>query len=97
MGILSLFDIRAFQEFWIFPSSATESDPAISVLHTLKDALLNAEPVQAELDRGLCILLPSQASKRVELPPDFFNVSAEEIKREQQARYEIDSSLRKLE
>ncbi len=77
--------------------SASELDPAISVLHTLKDALINAEPVQAELDRGLCILLPSQASKRVELPPDFFNVSAEEIKREQQARYKKRLSLRKFE
>jgi len=40
------------------------------------------------LDRGLQILLPSQASQRVELPPDFFWITAEEVKREQQQRTE---------
>ena len=61
----------------------------MTVLHNLKDAIQAAEPITAELDRGLCILLPSQASKRVELPPDFFHFSAEEIKKEQQARYAV--------
>ena len=60
----------------------------MSVLHNLKDAIQTAEPIKAELDRGLRILLPNQASKRIDLPPDFFNYSAEEIKKEQQARYE---------
>lgn len=40
-----------------------------------------------ELDRNTQVLLPSQAAKRVELPPVFFSISPEEIKREQQARY----------
>merc|ERR1711997_1078899 len=51
-------------------------------------AIEAAEPIKAELDRGLRILLPSQVSKRVELPPDFFNISPEEIKKEQKARTE---------
>ena len=54
----------------------------MSVLYCLRDAIEAAEPIKAELDRGLRILLPSQVSKRVELPPDFFNISPEEIKKE---------------
>ena len=61
-------------------------DPTLSVMQNLKDAILTAEPIKAELDRGLRILLPNQASKRIDLPPDFFNYSSEEIKKEQQAR-----------
>ena len=57
----------------------------------MRDAIETAEPIKAELDRGLRILLPNQASKRVELPSDFFNMSAEEIKKEQLARYYIPS------
>lgn len=76
------------QEFWIYPASTIELDPQMSVLYCLRDAIEAAEPIKAELDRGLRILLPSQVSKRVELPPDFFNISPEEIKKEQKARTE---------
>ena len=41
---------------------------------------------QASLDRGLRVLMPNQARRQVNLPPDFFNITAEELKREQQAR-----------
>lgn len=53
---------------------------------TLKDALFSAEPIKAKLDRGLKVLLPSQANSHTELPPDFFNLTAEEIAREQKER-----------
>ena len=47
---------------------------------------------QAMLDRGLRVLLPNQARREVNLPPDFFNLTPEELKREQQARYCIASN-----
>ena len=53
----------------------------------LKEALLGAEPVRAELDRGTKVLLPNQAQKPISLPPDFFNVTQEELKREQELKY----------
>jgi hypothetical protein len=53
----------------------------------LCDALQNAEPISLELDRNLQVLLPSQAAKRVELPPVLFSITAEELKREQQMRF----------
>ncbi|ALC42059.1 Gint3 [Drosophila busckii] len=58
----------------------------------LIEALKNAEPIQLELDRNIKVLLPSQA-RRVILPDDFYRISPEEIKREQQLRAEaIESS-----
>ena len=78
------------QDFWKFPDYLLEGDLCVATLdklQTLKDALNSAAPIKAELDRGLKVLLPSQASKAFNLPPDFFSLSADEIKREQQARY----------
>uniref|UniRef100_A0A2M3Z660 Putative ubiquitin regulatory protein n=1 Tax=Anopheles braziliensis TaxID=58242 RepID=A0A2M3Z660_9DIPT len=61
-------------------------DPDCS-LEVLLEALKAAEPIQLELDRNLQVLLPSQV-KRTNLPPDFFRISPEELKREQQLRTE---------
>ena len=52
----------------------------------LKEALIGAEPIRAELDRGLKVLLPSQVQKTIALPPDFFALSPEELKKEQQLK-----------
>jgi len=80
------------QDFWKFPDHLLDSqdDAAFTVdkLLLFRDALHSAAPIKAELDRGLRVLMPSEASKQMHLPPDFFSVSADEIKREQQARTE---------
>lgn len=73
------------EEFLIYGKDNVEGP---DILQVLVDALRNAEPVSLELDRNTQVLLPSQAAKRVELPPVFFSISPEEIKREQQARAE---------
>ncbi|XP_022115541.2 UBX domain-containing protein 6 [Pieris rapae] len=62
--------------------------PSIESLTTLIDALRSAEPIQLELDRNLQVLLPSQAANKVQLPPSFYALSMEEIKREQKLRAE---------
>ncbi|XP_055919732.1 UBX domain-containing protein 6 [Eupeodes corollae] len=64
-------------------------------LTVLLDALQNAEPILLELDRNIQVLLPMQA-KRTELPSDFFRISPEEIKREQQLRSEAIESAQIL-
>ncbi|KAM6107137.1 UBX domain-containing protein 6 isoform 2-T2 [Pterocles gutturalis] len=51
-----------------------------------KEQLLNSEPVRAQLDRQLCVFKPSPEAARFELPNDFYNLTAEEIKREQRLR-----------
>ncbi|XP_076662600.1 GDI interacting protein 3 [Halictus rubicundus] len=55
----------------------------LSILHS---ALKTAEPFPLELDRNIQVLMPTQASHRTELPPNFFTITPEEIKREQQLR-----------
>ncbi|XP_055630099.1 UBX domain-containing protein 6 [Toxorhynchites rutilus septentrionalis] len=56
-----------------------------TALDGLIEALKCSEPFHLELDRNIQVLLPSQVRKTT-LPPDFFRVSLEEIKREQQLR-----------
>lgn len=56
-------------------------------LPSLLEALKNAEQINLELDRNIKVLLPSQA-KSVILPDDFYRISPEELKREQQLRTE---------
>ncbi|KAK3914032.1 UBX domain-containing protein 6 [Frankliniella fusca] len=73
------------ETFYVFSEVTPET---LENLQMLYDALGSAEPVQLELDRNLNVLYPSQAAKRVELPPVFFNITAEELKREQQLRSE---------
>ncbi|NXN12866.1 UBXN6 protein, partial [Indicator maculatus] len=63
----------------------------LSRLEDLKDyreQLVSSEPVRAQLDRQLCLFKPSPAAARFELPNDFYNLTAEEIKREQRLRTE---------
>ncbi|XP_014359020.2 UBX domain-containing protein 6 [Papilio machaon] len=65
-----------------------ENVPSIESLTTLIDALRSAEPIQLELDRNVQVLLPSQAAHQLALPPAFYALSADELKREQQLRTE---------
>lgn len=58
----------------------------IENLMILDEALRSAEPIPIELDRNLQVLMPSQARLRNELPPSFFTITPEEIKKEQQLR-----------
>ncbi|NXN23296.1 UBXN6 protein, partial [Nycticryphes semicollaris] len=53
-----------------------------------KEQLLSSEPLRAQLDRQLCLFKPSPQAARFELPNDFYNLTAEEIKREQRLRTE---------
>ena len=62
------------EDFWFFPEDNTDID----ALATMRDTLRTAEPVAAELDRGVTVLPPSQKISR-ELPPDFFSLTKEEV------------------
>lgn len=55
----------------------------------LVDALQNAEIINLELDRNVQVLQPSQAGRKTKLPDDFFRYTPEELKKEQQSRYEL--------
>ena len=47
---------------------------------------MQAEPILPQLDRGLRVLRPAEVSESIHLPGEFFNLSADEIKREQSSR-----------
>jgi len=72
------------EEFWVFPEENTDFE----TLGAMKDTLKSAEPVSAELDRGLVAIAPQQKMCR-ELPPDFFTISKEELKNEQANKKEL--------
>ncbi|XP_078411815.1 UBX domain-containing protein 6 [Cetorhinus maximus] len=65
-------------------------------LRQYKDELLSAEPVRAQLDRRIQVFRPSPQAARFELPSDFYNLTADEIKREQLMRSEAVDRMTKL-
>lgn len=71
------------EDFLIWDRKNIESLDQLSIL---LDGLLCAETISLELDRNIQILLSSQVRKFENLPPDFYRISPEEIKREQELR-----------
>lgn len=67
------------------PFLVWSTDFPTEMLTQLTEALDLCEVISLELDRNMKVLLPSQISN-VNLPPDFFRISPEELKKEQQAR-----------
>ncbi|XP_035734413.1 UBX domain-containing protein 6-like [Vespa mandarinia] len=57
-------------------------------LTMLVEAIRSAEIIPLEVDRNLQVLLPSQANEMTELPESFFNITLEELKKEQKLRAE---------
>lgn len=66
---------------------AEQDAEALEKMKEKKEELQNGEPVRAKLDRQAQAFRPSQHATRFELPPDFYNLTAEELKREQQLKY----------
>ncbi|XP_041972454.1 UBX domain-containing protein 6 [Aricia agestis] len=96
-GSMELLQAAGFEQKKLPNADGVEEDflvfnidnvPSVESLTTLIDALRSAEPIQLELDRNLQVLLPSQAAAKMQLPPAFYALTPEEIKREQQLRTE---------
>ncbi|XP_053153078.1 UBX domain-containing protein 6 isoform X2 [Hemicordylus capensis] len=73
------------EDFYVLKEEALEK---LDDLKAHKEKLLSGEPVRVQLDRQLCIFKPSPQASHFELPSDFFNLTAEELKREQRLRAE---------
>ncbi|XP_019509044.1 PREDICTED: UBX domain-containing protein 6 isoform X2 [Hipposideros armiger] len=73
------------EEFYVL-SEAALAQPQSLERH--KEQLLCAEPVRATLARQRRVFRPSPLASQFDLPADFFNLTAEEIKREQRLRSE---------
>lgn len=72
------------EKFLIFSLDVQEN---LEQMNTLLEALKCSEPIPLVLDRNLQVLLPSQV-RVTALPPEFFRITLEELKREQQLRAE---------
>lgn len=81
------------EQFYIFDESNIDG---LETLLFLRDALKAEDRIELELDRNLKVLSPSQAAKRVDLPMEFYSISKEELKREQQTRAEEMEKLTQL-
>ena len=66
------------------------ADTAVNLDHQLhlREILLAAEPIRPELDRNVKVYHSSPRATRIEVPDEFYTISPEEMKREQQARQE---------
>lgn len=72
-------------QFWVF---GCDNLSDMSPLEQLRDALVSCEPLKPQLDRGLSVLLPAEAATHTDLPPGFFNLTADELRKEQQLKTE---------
>uniref|UniRef100_A0A8C9PMG8 UBX domain-containing protein 6 n=1 Tax=Spermophilus dauricus TaxID=99837 RepID=A0A8C9PMG8_SPEDA len=81
--LLPVPDQEDLEEFYVL-SEAALAQPQSLERH--KEQLLGAEPVRAKLDRQRRVFRPSPLASQFDLPGDFFNLTAEEIKREQRLR-----------
>lgn len=65
-----------------------EMSADVGRLTSLKEVLQIAEPIRPELDRDVHVFHPSSAPTRFDVPDEFYNASADEIKRELAIRQE---------
>ncbi|KAG7488202.1 hypothetical protein MATL_G00030150 [Megalops atlanticus] len=68
---------------------AEQEPDKLEQLKESRDRLQKGEPIRAQLDRRPQAFRSSPHATRFELPPDFYNLTAEELKREQQLRTEL--------
>ncbi|XP_025195479.1 UBX domain-containing protein 6 [Melanaphis sacchari] len=71
------------EDFLVFPEECLNN---LALVQTTVDDLQSAERIQLVLDRNVQVLLPSQASVKVSLPPEFFIMSTAELKAEYKKR-----------
>lgn len=74
------------EEFLVLPEQSPDD---LELMKERRDRLQRGEPVRATLDRQPQALRPSPNAQRFELPPEFYNLSAEELKKEQQQRSDL--------
>lgn len=68
-------------EFYVLSNEAAEN---LNDLQSYRDSLLNGEPIKATLERQPRIFAPSLQATRFSLTDDFYNLTIDEIKQEQQ-------------
>lgn len=62
-------------------------------LENVKAVLLAAEPIKPQLDRALKLYYPTQGAANFNIPDEFYNISPEELKKEQKRKQEAVETL----
>uniref|UniRef100_A0A8D3CSM5 UBX domain-containing protein 6 n=1 Tax=Scophthalmus maximus TaxID=52904 RepID=A0A8D3CSM5_SCOMX len=90
LGFISIMlPVEGQEEEEEFLVLAEQSPDALELIRERRDRLQRGEPVRAQLDRQPQAFRSSPNALRFELPPEFYNLSAEELKKEQQQRSEL--------
>ncbi len=63
-----------------------ETAAKVSDLEAHKELLTSVQPLVTKVDRNLQVFSPSLRATHFDLPSDFFNLTLEEIKKEQKQR-----------
>lgn len=71
------------EEFLVLPEQSPDD---LELMKERRDRLQRGEPVRAQLDRQPQAFSPSPNAQHFELPSEFYNLTAEELKKEQQQR-----------
>ncbi|XP_068599534.1 UBX domain-containing protein 6 [Brachionichthys hirsutus] len=74
------------EEFLVLP---VQSPDDLELMKERRDRLQRGEAVKAQLDRRPQVFRSSPNAQRFELPPEFYNLTAEELKKEQQQRSDL--------
>ncbi|XP_077572973.1 UBX domain-containing protein 6 [Stigmatopora nigra] len=74
------------EEFLVLPE---QSPDTLELMKERRDRLQRGEPVRALLDRQAQAFRASDNATRFELPSEFYNLSAEELKKEQQQKSDL--------
>ncbi|XP_055975395.1 UBX domain-containing protein 6 isoform X1 [Sorex fumeus] len=82
-ALLPVPDQDGQEEFYVLSKEALAQS-----LEQRKEQLLRGEPVRAQLARQRRLFRPSPLAAHFHLPGDFFNLTAEEVRREQRLRSE---------
>lgn len=82
---LCVFQSDEEEEFLVLPE---QNPDHLELMKERMDRLQRGEPVRAQLDRQPQAYRASPNAQHFELPPEFYNLTAEELKKEQQQKYD---------
>ncbi|XP_029607123.1 UBX domain-containing protein 6 [Salmo trutta] len=90
MGFQSIMlDVEGHEESEEFLVLMEHNPESLEVMKESRDRLQRGEPVRAQLDRQPQAFRPSPNAMHFELPSEFYNLTAEELKREQKQKNEV--------